>query len=91
MARACAVGSGALLVLTYMYRDWIEAVLGVDADGHGGALEWMISVALFAIAAVAAALARYERTQIVARAREHALALLVAKGDEHAQIEEVRC
>jgi hypothetical protein len=37
--------------LTVAWKDWIEAVFGVDPDHHSGSLEWLVVVALFAAAA----------------------------------------
>lgn len=45
---ALAVASGTLCVLTFVWRDWIEAVFRVDPDGHSGALEWAIVAVLLA-------------------------------------------
>ncbi len=55
-----ATVTGTLLVLTLLWRDWIEAVFGVDPDQHSGSLEWLIVAALLAITLVLAALARSE-------------------------------
>ena len=41
-----AIMTGALLVLTLVTRDWIEAVLGVDPDQHNGSFEWLIVAVL---------------------------------------------
>ncbi|MFE2476114.1 ABC transporter permease [Streptomyces sp. NPDC059389] len=43
--------SGILLIVTLVWRDWIEEVFGVDPDQHSGALEWVV-VALAACAAL---------------------------------------
>ena len=49
---------GAATILTAVWPDWIEGVLGFDPDGGNGTAEWLI-VAAFAVAALAvAALAR---------------------------------
>ncbi len=56
-----AAVAAALLVLTLITQEWIEALFGVDPDGGSGALEWAI-VAGFAVVAIGASLAaRYER------------------------------
>jgi hypothetical protein len=62
-----AVASGLFLLLTLLWKDWIEIVFGIDPDNHSGSLEWLI-VALSAIATlVAGGLARWEwRRQRVA-------------------------
>ncbi|MFJ5553316.1 ABC transporter permease [Streptomyces sp. NPDC093225] len=33
---------GILLIVTLIWRDWIDEVFGVDPDQHSGALEWII-------------------------------------------------
>jgi hypothetical protein len=53
-----AVLLGGLLALTLVWRDWIEAVLGVDPDQHNGSLEWIIVAALAAAVVTFALLAR---------------------------------
>jgi len=45
---ALAIASGTLCVLTFAWRDWIEAVFRVDPDQHSGALEWAIVAVLLA-------------------------------------------
>ena len=45
---ALAIASGTLCVLTFVWRDWIEAVFRVDPDRHSGALEWAIVAVLLA-------------------------------------------
>jgi hypothetical protein len=56
----CAGLGVALLILTLFSREWIEVAFGVDPDGGSGALEIGIALALVAIAAVSATLARKE-------------------------------
>ena len=56
-AGACAV-SGLVLVLTVLWPDWIELVLGFDPDASSGALEWGIAVAAAAATATFLLLAR---------------------------------
>jgi hypothetical protein len=46
---ALAIASGTLCVLTFVWRDWIEAVFRVDPDRHSGALEWAIVAVLVAV------------------------------------------
>ncbi len=43
-----AVTGGVLLVLTLVWRDWIELVFRVDPDRHSGSMEWLIVAALLA-------------------------------------------
>jgi hypothetical protein len=45
---------GAMTILTAVWPDWIEGVLGFDPDGGNGSVEWLIVVVL-AIATVAVA------------------------------------
>jgi uncharacterized membrane protein YcjF (UPF0283 family) len=55
--------AGAALVLglmTLVWRDWIEAVFGVDPDNHSGALEWLVVAGLLVVAAVMGTVARVE-------------------------------
>ena len=47
---AAAAASALLLVLTLVWQDWIEIAFGVDPDRHDGAVEWLIVVALLAVA-----------------------------------------
>ena len=51
--------SGMFLVLTLLWREWIEIIFGVDPDNGSGSLEWAIvavsaavTVALFAAARI---------------------------------------
>jgi hypothetical protein len=61
---ALAIASGTLCVLTFVWRDWIEAVFRVDPDRHSGALEWAI------VAVLVAAFATFTvRVQVLRRAR----------------------
>jgi hypothetical protein len=43
--------TASLLLLTTIWRDWIEAAFGVDPDHHDGTLEWGI-VAVLLVATV---------------------------------------
>ena len=49
---------GALTVLTAVWPDWIEGLLGVDPDGGTGTVEWLIVAALAVATVVVAVLAR---------------------------------
>jgi hypothetical protein len=51
-------------VLTFVWRDWIEAVFRVDPDRHSGALEWAIVAVLFTAFATFTV-----RVQVLRRAR----------------------
>ena len=52
--------SSVLLVLTLVWRDWIELVFGFDPDHGSGALEWIITVVTAAGVVCFAVLARVE-------------------------------
>src|SRR5664279_2947223 len=56
-AAGLAAGLG---ILTVFWKDWIEAVFGVDPDHRSGALEWLIVMALFAVALLLGWTARLE-------------------------------
>jgi hypothetical protein len=47
---ALAVVSVFLVLLTLVWKDWIEEVFGVDPDHGNGSLEWLITVAFVAVA-----------------------------------------
>lgn len=49
-----------LAVITLIKRDWIEAMFGVDPDGHNGSVEWLIVGGLLLATLSLAALASYE-------------------------------
>jgi hypothetical protein len=54
-------GAGALLtVLTLLWKDWIEILVGVDPDHHSGWLEWAIATGFLAMALTGHLLARRE-------------------------------
>jgi hypothetical protein len=55
-----AIVSTALLVLTVLWRDWIELAFGVDPDSYSGSLEWLIVATAFAVAIAFFAIARTE-------------------------------
>ncbi|MFY9887221.1 MAG: hypothetical protein WAK71_02840 [Streptosporangiaceae bacterium] len=44
--------TGFLLVLTLVWRDWIEGVFGVDPDHGNGSLEWLICAVCLVATAV---------------------------------------
>lgn len=52
--------AAALAIVTLFWKDWIEAVFGVDPDHGSGAFEWLIVVALVAAAVLLGASARWE-------------------------------
>jgi hypothetical protein len=56
-----AMVAALLALVTLVWKQWIELVLGVDPDGGSGALEYGITFALLLVAGIAAALARNER------------------------------
>jgi hypothetical protein len=60
---ALATASFAVMVVTLVWRDWIEAVFRVSPDGHDGSLEWMTVVAFAASTLIFAVLARWEFRQ----------------------------
>jgi hypothetical protein len=56
---AVAAVAGLLGVLTIFWHDWIEALTGWDPDHHNGSFEWLIVVALLAVAAAMGLMARH--------------------------------
>jgi len=52
--------AASLGVLTIWWRDWIEALTGLDPDAHSGSAEWLIVAGLSLVAAACALLARRE-------------------------------
>lgn len=71
---ALALASVGLLLLTVLWRDWIEALTGLDPDQHSGALEWLVVVVMVAAALTFTQLARLEW-------RKSAAPKAVAQGD----------
>ena len=57
---ALASLGSALFVLTAAWRDWIEAVFGVDPDRHSGTTELLVAAMLLSASLTAAVLARAE-------------------------------
>jgi DMSO/TMAO reductase YedYZ heme-binding membrane subunit len=57
---ALAALSGVLFVMTIFWKDWIEAVFGVDPDRHSGSLEWAIVAVLLVVTLLFGLLARAE-------------------------------
>jgi len=55
-----AIASLALLVVTVLWKDWIELAFGVDPDSYSGSLEWLIVATAFAVAIAFFAIARVE-------------------------------
>jgi hypothetical protein len=37
-----ALGNAALLVMTLVWKDWIEIVFNIDPDAGSGAVEWAV-------------------------------------------------
>jgi DMSO/TMAO reductase YedYZ heme-binding membrane subunit len=56
-----AGASAILFVLTLVWRDWIEAIFGVDPDRHSGGVEWAIVAVLLVTTLAATLAARAER------------------------------
>ena len=52
--------AASLGLLTIWWRDWIEALTGLDPDAHNGSAEWFIVAGLSLVAAAFALLARRE-------------------------------
>lgn len=67
---ALSVVSAALLLLTLLWKEWIEIVFRVDPDGGSGALEWAIVAAMLALTVAFGALARRDRPRSPAAVEE---------------------
>jgi len=60
-------GAAAVLgLLTIVWRDWIEAIFGVDPDHHSGTLEWWIVGGLLVVALVLGVVARADWRRLIA-------------------------
>jgi len=57
---ALAALSGVLFVVTIFWKEWIEAIFGVDPDRHSGSLEWAVVTVLLVVTLLFGALARAE-------------------------------
>jgi hypothetical protein len=55
-----AVGNAVLLVMTVVWKDWIEIVFNVDPDAGTGAVEWGVVLVTLALTIVFVTLARGE-------------------------------
>lgn len=64
---ALAAIAAGLAILTFITREWIELLFGVDPDQGSGALEWAIVIALFIAAIALALIARWDRKRYIAR------------------------
>ncbi|MFI5833983.1 ABC transporter permease [Micromonospora sp. NPDC051300] len=51
--------SGALFLLTLVWKDWLEA-FGIEPDNHDGTVEWLLVAGLLVLTAVCAVSARVE-------------------------------
>jgi hypothetical protein len=52
--------TGAVVVITLFWHDWIEIIFGVDPDEGNGSAEWLVVVILLAATVVLALGARLE-------------------------------
>ncbi len=57
---ALAVLSAGLLVLTLLWKDWIELTFGIDPDAGSGAVEWAFVAGTLALTIAFSLLARVE-------------------------------
>ena len=55
-----AIGNAVLLVMTVLWKDWIEIVFNVDPDAGSGALEWAIVAVTLLLTIAFVVLARGE-------------------------------
>lgn len=61
---ALAVTSAVFLLLTLLWKDWIELVLRVDPDRGSGSLEWSIAGVSLLLALGFGARARCDRPRV---------------------------
>jgi hypothetical protein len=59
--------AGGLGIITVFWHDWIEILTGWDLDHHNGSIEWVLVIALLAIAVTAGSLARHHRRLLIGR------------------------
>lgn len=52
--------TGTLLIVTLVFREWIEVILRITPDRESGALEWVVVALLFFATVVFTFFARYE-------------------------------
>jgi hypothetical protein len=57
---AFAVISGVLLIVTFLWRDWIEILFDAAPDGGDGSLEWIITASLLTSMVIFSVLGRQE-------------------------------
>jgi hypothetical protein len=55
-----ALGNAALVIMTLVWKDWIEIVFNVDPDAGSGAVEWTVVAVTLLLTVVFLALARSE-------------------------------
>ena len=55
-----AAVSVVFLILTLLWKDWIEIVFGMDPDHHSGSVEWLIVAVSLAVTVIFFVLARLE-------------------------------
>jgi hypothetical protein len=55
-----ALGNAALLVMTLVWKDWIEIVFNIDPDAGSGAVEWAVVAITLLLTLAFVALARSE-------------------------------
>ncbi|HEV7666350.1 MAG TPA: ABC transporter permease [Chloroflexota bacterium] len=55
-----ALGNGVLLIMTVVWKDWIEVVFKIDPDAGSGAVEWAVLTIALLLTVAFLALARAE-------------------------------